>query len=140
MRFGWGGGDYRFGKLWCAMELTKRLQRSLSRIEKCGGVVLVHHTSAGSTDYQLSNGREVSASVVSKLKECGCLVAGGDGLFGGRRSNPSGGRAMSKFTQDIEARLVIINQMIPNAKAAERRALQRERSDLEEKLRKVATP
>jgi len=45
---------------------------------------------------------------------------------------------MSKFEDDIRARLVIINQMIPNAKAVERRALQKERSDLERKLSKVA--
>lgn len=45
---------------------------------------------------------------------------------------------VSKFVTDIQARIAIINQMIPNAKTAERRALQRERSDLEEKLRKVS--
>lgn len=45
---------------------------------------------------------------------------------------------MSNFTDHIQARLAIIARMIPNAKVTERRALQRERSDLEEKLRKVS--
>lgn len=44
---------------------------------------------------------------------------------------------MSKFADDIRARLAIISKMIPGAKLAERRALQKERSDLEGKLRKV---
>lgn len=44
---------------------------------------------------------------------------------------------MSKFDDDIRARIVIINKMIPDAKLKERRALQRERSDLEEKLRRA---
>lgn len=44
---------------------------------------------------------------------------------------------MSNFTTAIEARLAIIARMIPSAKTAERRALQRERTDLEEKLRKA---
>lgn len=44
---------------------------------------------------------------------------------------------MSKFASDIEARLAIIANMIPSAPTKERRALQRERSDLEDKLRKV---
>lgn len=44
---------------------------------------------------------------------------------------------MSKFEDDIVARIAIINKMIPSAKVAERRALQRERADLEEKLNKV---
>lgn len=44
---------------------------------------------------------------------------------------------MSKFVEDIQARLSIINRMIPGAKTAERKVLQRERADLEEKLRKV---
>jgi hypothetical protein len=64
-------------------ELPKRLQNSLARIKKCGGVVLVHHTSTGSVDYQLSNGREVTPSMISKLREAGVLVPGRDGLFGG---------------------------------------------------------
>lgn len=41
------------------------------------------------------------------------------------------------FTANIEARIAIINQMITNAKPKERRALQKERSDLEAKLSKV---
>ncbi len=45
---------------------------------------------------------------------------------------------MSKFTDDIQARIAIINQMIVNAKPKERRALQRERADLEDKLRRAA--
>lgn len=47
--------------------------------------------------------------------------------------------APSKFVTDINARLTIIAKMIPNAKTSERRALQKERSDLEEKLRKVTS-
>lgn len=46
---------------------------------------------------------------------------------------------MSNFEDNIRARIAIINKMIPNAKTVERRALQRERSDLEAKLSKVAT-
>ena len=42
---------------------------------------------------------------------------------------------MSKFREDILARLAIIAKMIPGVSVPERRALQRERSDLEEKLR-----
>jgi hypothetical protein len=38
-------------------DLPKRLQNSLNRIKGCGGVVLIHHTSAGSTDYQLQKER-----------------------------------------------------------------------------------
>lgn len=45
----------------------------------------------------------------------------------------------NKFAADIEARIAIINKMIPSAKTSERRALQRERADLETKLRKVTT-
>jgi hypothetical protein len=40
---------------------------------------------------------------------------------------------------DIEARLRVIGQMMVNAKASERKKLQRERAHLEEKLRKVST-
>jgi len=45
---------------------------------------------------------------------------------------------MSNFTENLEARIRIINQMIPNAKPKERRALQKERTDLEDKLRRAA--
>jgi hypothetical protein len=45
---------------------------------------------------------------------------------------------MSKFADDIKARLAIIAEMIRTAQTAERRKLQRERSDLEEKLRRVS--
>lgn len=45
---------------------------------------------------------------------------------------------MSKFADDIQARLAIIAEMIRTAKMADKRKLQRERSDLEEKLRKVS--
>lgn len=45
---------------------------------------------------------------------------------------------MSKFSEDLEARIRIINQMIPNAKPKERRALQKERANLEDKLRRAA--
>lgn len=41
------------------------------------------------------------------------------------------------FTANIEERLLIINRMIPNAKLKERRALQKERADLEDKLAKA---
>lgn len=44
---------------------------------------------------------------------------------------------MSKFVSDIEARLAVIARMIPNAMTAERRSLQRERADLEDKLRRA---
>lgn len=44
---------------------------------------------------------------------------------------------MSGFVEGIEARLAVIARMIPNAKGAERRKLQKERSDLEGKLRKI---
>lgn len=46
---------------------------------------------------------------------------------------------MSKFEDDILSRIAIINKMIPGAKLKERRALQRERADLESKLRKATT-
>lgn len=45
---------------------------------------------------------------------------------------------MSKFADDIRARLAIISKLIVGAKIAERRKLQKERTDLEEKLRKVS--
>lgn len=45
---------------------------------------------------------------------------------------------MNKFVADIEARLAIISQMIKSANTTERRALQKERADLEAKLRKVS--
>lgn len=45
---------------------------------------------------------------------------------------------MNKFVDDITARIAILNQMIPSAKTAERRKLQRERTDLELKLQKVS--
>lgn len=45
---------------------------------------------------------------------------------------------MSKFADDLRARIDIINRMIPGAKVSERRALQKERADLEAKLAKVA--
>lgn len=54
------------------------------------------------------------------------------------RPSPQKGGCVSKFEDDIQARLAIIARMIPSAKVAERRALQRERADLEEKLRKVS--
>jgi hypothetical protein len=44
---------------------------------------------------------------------------------------------MSKFSDDIRARLAIIAQMIPSAKSVERKKLQKERADLEDKLRRV---
>lgn len=65
------------------IELTKRLQKSLNRINKCGGVVLIRHTSMGSVDYQLPNGGGLSQNTISKLRAAGRLVPGKDGLFGG---------------------------------------------------------
>ena len=44
---------------------------------------------------------------------------------------------MSKFTEDLAARIFEINKAIPTAKLKERRALQKERADLENKLRKA---
>lgn len=64
------------------IELPKRLEKSLTRIKKCGGVVLIHHTSTGSLDYQLPNGGGLSPNTISKLREAGRLVSGKDGLFG----------------------------------------------------------
>lgn len=67
-------------------ELSKRLERSLGRIERGGGIVLVNHTPEGGNrglTYQLPNGREVSPGVVFALLASGHLSAGGDGLFGG---------------------------------------------------------
>lgn len=45
---------------------------------------------------------------------------------------------MSNFTDAINARLAEINELIRTAKTTERRALQKERADLEAKLAKVA--
>jgi hypothetical protein len=45
---------------------------------------------------------------------------------------------MSKFADDLRERIAILNKMIPGAKLSERRKLQKERSDLEAKLAKVA--
>ena len=44
---------------------------------------------------------------------------------------------MSKFADDIQARLIEISKLIPTATITERRSLQKERADLEGKLRKV---
>lgn len=44
---------------------------------------------------------------------------------------------MSKFADDISARLTIISEMIRTAKPTEKRKLQKERAALEETLRKV---
>jgi hypothetical protein len=41
------------------------------------------------------------------------------------------------FIAKLEARIAEINAAIPSAKTTERRALQKERADLEEKLRRV---
>lgn len=43
----------------------------------------------------------------------------------------------SKFAADLRARLALIDEMIRSAKSTERRQLQRERSDLEDKLRRA---
>lgn len=42
------------------------------------------------------------------------------------------------FAANIQSRLTIINQMIPNANKTERRKLQKERSDLERTLSKAS--
>lgn len=65
------------------IKLTKRLEKSLSRINKCGGIVLIHHTSMGSVDYQLQNGGGLSPNTISNLRAAGRLIPGQDGLFGG---------------------------------------------------------
>jgi hypothetical protein len=44
---------------------------------------------------------------------------------------------MSQLEKALQARIIEINNRIPGAKLAERRALQKERSDLEIKLEKV---
>lgn len=46
---------------------------------------------------------------------------------------------MNKFTDKIEERLREIAELIPSAKLLEKRYLQKERSDLEKKLRKVTS-
>lgn len=43
---------------------------------------------------------------------------------------------MSGFVEGITARIAILNKMIASAKGAERRALQKQRADLEDKLRR----
>jgi len=43
------------------------------------------------------------------------------------------------FVKNLQERLSIINSMIPAAKSVERRKLQKERSDLEDKIRRVST-
>lgn len=64
-------------------EISKRLSNSLNRIQRSGGVVLIHHTSEGATDYQLANGGGLSPNVVTALREKNLLIPGQDGLFGG---------------------------------------------------------
>lgn len=44
---------------------------------------------------------------------------------------------MSRFADDLSARISIINRMIQNAPISERRKLQKERADLEDKLRRA---
>lgn len=46
---------------------------------------------------------------------------------------------MSKFVEDLLARLREIERLIPGARIKERRALQKERSDLEEKIRRATS-
>ncbi len=65
-------------------ELPKRLSNSLSRIQKRGGVVLVHHgVQGGATLYQLQDGGEVAAGTVKKLINAGKLASNQDGLLEG---------------------------------------------------------
>ena len=45
---------------------------------------------------------------------------------------------MSNFRNDLATRISMINMMIIGAKPSERRKLQKERSDLEDKLRRVS--
>lgn len=118
-------------------DLPKRLENSLARIRNCGGVVLIHHTSTGSLDYQLPNGGGAFTQHNLQAPRGWPLSLGRGRLIRRGRTNPTCGGRMSKFSDDIKARIAIINQMIPNAKMKERRALQRERTDLEAKLAKA---
>lgn len=119
-------------------DIPKRLQNSLNRIRRCGGVVLIHHTSMGSVDYQLPNGGGAipQHNLQTPQRRTPSLRQGRP--FRWRRTNSPCGRTMSKFEDDLRARISIINRMISGAKTAERRALQKERADLEDKLRRTS--
>lgn len=64
-------------------DLSKRLQRSASRIAACGGVVVLHFAGTGALHYQTLNGRAVSSNVVRSLIDAGVLIPSGDELFRG---------------------------------------------------------
>jgi hypothetical protein len=66
-----------------SIQLPKRLENSLTRIRKQGGIVLIHHTSEGSTDFQLQNGKSVAPATVERLRAVGMLIPSGDGLMEG---------------------------------------------------------
>lgn len=61
-------------------ELSKRLQKSLDRIKRAGGVIMIHHGAAASM-YQFPDGRIVAPAVAAKLLDAGLLESGHDGLF-----------------------------------------------------------
>lgn len=119
-------------------ELPKRLATSLARIKRCGGVVLVHHTTEGATNYHLPMGGG---------RRAGCHHPASCGRSSrerqrwsfrwGRTDLPFGGR-MSNFEDNIRSRLAEIDREIRTAKTGERRTLQKERADLEAKLEKAA--
>ena len=75
--------ESQFNRVIRMIELNKRVQKSLSRIERMGGVILIHHTREGSLDYQTPTGKGVSPSVVHKLRQAGYLVSGRDGHLAG---------------------------------------------------------
>lgn len=65
-------------------ELPKRLLSSFGRIQKRGGIVLVHHAvEGGATTFCLQDGGGVSPNTVTKLIDAGLLVSGSDGLLAG---------------------------------------------------------
>ena len=45
---------------------------------------------------------------------------------------------MSRFADDLKSRILMLNKMIESAPISERRKLQKERAELEAKLRKVS--
>lgn len=65
-------------------EISKTLSNSLRRIQKRGGVVLVHHgIQGGASLYQLQDGGEVAPKTVQRLIDAGKLQSNHDGLFDG---------------------------------------------------------
>lgn len=119
-------------------DLPKRLINSHKRICKRGGLILVHHAEGGGDPLSASGRRECLAQChhPTARREASSLRIGR--IVRRRRTDIPRGERMSKFSDDLRARIDIINRMIPHAKTAERRALQKERADLEAKLSKVA--